>query len=47
MRMKSTMFPTADDAEVLFARLVDEGKGEWKDSEAGIPGRPSRRFKLH
>ena len=47
MRMKSTMFPTAEDAEVLFARLVDEGKGEWKDSEAGIPGRPSRRFKLH
>jgi hypothetical protein len=47
MRMKRTMFPTAGDAEVLFARLVDEGKGEWLDSEVGGTGRPVRRFKLH
>jgi hypothetical protein len=47
VRMKRTMFPTACDAEVFFARLVDEGRGEWQDSEVGVPGRPVRRFKLH
>jgi hypothetical protein len=47
MRMKRTRFPTACDAEVFFARLVDEGKGEWLDSEVGVTGRPVRRFKLH
>jgi hypothetical protein len=47
MRKKRTMFPTAEDAEVFFAKLVGEGKGEWLDSGVGVSGRPVRRFKLY